>query len=147
MLFLRKANSVVVVLLVGIIVQLIRTDAFPLRLRANSVRHQTSFSGKQFSRNIAQIERVINIQENSWVGKNNHAATKLSAAATDDESGEEENQATLLGTLILLTVPLSWGTYVPVGESVPTRIIACFDWKSRSSLFTHNLLQICWIVG
>lgn len=45
--------------------------------------------------------------------------TKISAATTDDDGATEANQATVLGALVLLTVPLSWGTYVPVGEWKP----------------------------
>ena len=49
--------------------------------------------------------------------------TKLSAATTDDDSGGEGSQGTLIGTLVLLTVPLSWGTYVPVGKLILKRKI------------------------
>eukprot|EP00536_Pseudo-nitzschia_multiseries_P010737 jgi/Psemu1/203994/e_gw1.337.42.1 len=41
-------------------------------------------------------------------------STKISAATTDDGKRSPEAEATLIGTLVLLTVPLSWGTYVPV---------------------------------
>ncbi len=56
-----------------------------------------------FSKSPSRVER-------------NGFATRMCAATTDDDGAKEADQATLLGALVLLTVPLSWGTYVPVGE-------------------------------
>ena len=104
MLFLQKSN-IVFFLFFGGVTRLTRTNAFLPRLPSNDEGHKTSFY------NTAKKERISNFQQ-IGVGKNSHV-TKISAATTDDDSGKE---AKLLGTLVLLTVPLSWGTYVPVGE-------------------------------
>eukprot|EP00535_Pseudo-nitzschia_heimii_P002817 CAMPEP_0197185762 /NCGR_PEP_ID=MMETSP1423-20130617/12639_1 /TAXON_ID=476441 /ORGANISM="Pseudo-nitzschia heimii, Strain UNC1101" /LENGTH=414 /DNA_ID=CAMNT_0042636911 /DNA_START=227 /DNA_END=1471 /DNA_ORIENTATION=- len=86
--------------------------------------------------------------------------TKISSTATDDDSATNEDKATLLGTLVLLTVPLSWGTYVPVvrylykiDPPVPGFVFsACYytlaavtmsilSQQSRSSSFTSAELE------
>jgi len=111
MLFLNKSNSTLFLLFAGV-TQLTRTNAFLPRLAANNVGHQIKFSSTFVSCSIAKELRLANL-EKIRVGKNNYV-TKISAATTEDDSGKEDDQAKLLGTLVLLTVPLSWGTYVPV---------------------------------
>lgn len=103
-------------LFVGI-AQLTTTNAFLPSSPANNVRHQTTnFHGKSFPRNIAKQEERTSDFQKIRVGKYGSDVIKISAATTDDDSETEEGQAKakLLGTLVLLTVPLSWGTYVPV---------------------------------
>jgi hypothetical protein len=138
MLLLHKSNSIFFLLFVGI-AQLTTTNAFLPSSPANNVRHQTTnFHGKSFPRNIAkQEERTSNFQK-IRVGKHGSDVIKISAATTDDDSETEEGQAKakLLGTLVLLTVPLSWGTYVPVGESI-------FQQSIVQNVFLTNIILFC----
>jgi hypothetical protein len=121
MLLLHKSNSIFF-LVFGGITQLTTTNAFIPRSPANNiVGHRTNFYGIILPHNIAKGERTSDFQ-NIRGGKHGHDLIKISAATTDDDSGGEEGQEKLLGTLVLLTVPLSWGTYVPVGKSMfPTQ--------------------------
>lgn len=124
MLLLHKSNSILFLLFVGI-AQLTTTNAFLPSSPANNVGHQTTnYNGITFPRNIAkQGERTSDFQK-IRVGKHGTDVIKISAATTDDDGETEEDQAKakLLGTLVLLTVPISWGTYVPVGKSIfPTQ--------------------------
>ena len=131
MMFLRNSIIVFCFLVFNEITQLARTNAFIPGLPINYAGHPTIASGKSFYRNISEEERTISFEK---IGiRKNGSVTKLSAATTDDDGGTEEGQGRLIGTLVLLTVPLSWGTYVPVGES-----ILCLQSLLQSTDFAHK---------
>ena len=111
--FPHHLNTIRTLLLVAT-AYLTRTNAYLPRLPVNHALHQTHFSRNSILDNIAKEERLARFEKSS-VGKN-RIATEISAVTTDGDGGKEASQATLLGALVLLTVPLSWGTYVPVGE-------------------------------
>lgn len=106
----RKLIGIFPLLLCGISI----TNAYLPQLPVNSVAHKSRFSHEGVLRNLETKEAFVNFRHVET--PNRIVTTKISAATTDDDSGSIEGQATLLGTLVLLTVPLSWGTYVPVGE-------------------------------
>ena len=109
MFFLHKSNGVFLLLFCGIVL-LKRTDAF-LSTCPSHAKFQANPPRKMWKENkMAKFRDVL-------VGGGNRV-TKLPAATTDDDSGGEESRGTLIGTLVLLTVPLSWGTYVPVGKLI-----------------------------
>ena len=93
------------------------TNAFQTRLPVNNnVVQRIKASRKNLHHKTVEGKRLSSFKNND-PNYNHYHTTKLSAATTDDENQSEEEKATLLGTLVLLTVPISWGTYVPVGES------------------------------
>ena len=102
-------------LLIGI-TQLAHTNAYLPRLPVNYAGHQAGYSRSISVENVLKDERIAAFKKEASRVERNGFVTKLSAATTDDDGATEANQATLLGALVLLTVPLSWGTYVPVGE-------------------------------
>ena len=94
--------------------QLATTSAFQSGLPAHNVGHQNNPSWNKIPRSASTGEKIGSFR-NSEIGYRRQV-TRIAAATTDDDSGKGERRAALLGTLVLLTVPLSWGTYVPVGE-------------------------------
>uniref|UniRef100_A0A7S4ANE6 EamA domain-containing protein n=1 Tax=Pseudo-nitzschia australis TaxID=44445 RepID=A0A7S4ANE6_9STRA len=90
------------------------TNAFQTRFPANNnMVQRIKVSGKNMHHKTVEGKRLPSFKTN-YPNYNHYHTTKLSAATTDDENQSEEKKATLLGTLVLLTVPISWGTYVPV---------------------------------
>lgn len=111
MMFFHETNSCSFLLLFFVgITQLTTTNAFLPRLTTNV--NQIIIAERNFSRCVVKEVGKVNFKKNR-IGKTSYVTT-LYAATTDDDKGTEEDQATLLGSLVLLTVPLSWGTYVPV---------------------------------
>ena len=116
MLFRDKATFILLGLF-GRITHLTRTSAFIPKLTAENAGYKRNFRGKNspFERGID--ERNFGLKKVGIKIESAFMTTVLSTATDDDTVGETE-KATLLGTLVLLTVPLSWGTYVPVGECI-----------------------------
>ena len=135
MLLLQNLNGMCLLLLSGINF-LAETHAYLPRLPVNYEGHQSHFSRNNLLDRVAKEDRIVSFKE-SRVGKNSFVT---SAATTDDDGGKESGQATLLGTLVLLTVPLSWGTYVPVGESIYQH--RCDFYKTKSSCFAYKQTKI-----
>jgi len=104
----RKSIGIFLLLLCGVSI----TNAYLPQLSVNSVGHKSRFSQEGILRNPQTKEAFVNLKHLETT--NRIVTTRISAATTDDDRGNIEDQATLLGTLVLLTVPLSWGTYVPV---------------------------------
>jgi len=100
------------------------TTAFQSRLPSTNkfvhrIHHRCS--GKNTHQNnvgpttlLSKSTTRANRYHSNCVHNRRDSSTKISAATTDDENQSQEARATLIGTLVLLTVPLSWGTYVPV---------------------------------
>lgn len=109
--FQIRATSLLFLIL-GTITQLTRTTAFVPKCIANNVGNKVNISAKKFPCGIATEDQMSDFKKIT-VGKG-YCVTRIFSTTTDDDSGREIDQATLLGTFILLTVPLTWGTYVPV---------------------------------
>ena len=107
-------NAPRVLVLLCSCLQLATTSAFQSGLPAHNVGHQNNPSWNKIPRSASTGEKIGSFR-NSEIGYRRQV-TRIAAATTDDDSGKGERRAALLGTLVLLTVPLSWGTYVPVGE-------------------------------
>ena len=113
MLFLDKSTFTFLVLFSGI-TERTRTRAFVSNLAIDNAGHKRFFSGKASPFEKSMEEKTTDSEKIAC--RNSDVVTRISSTTTDSDNGRDIDEARLLGTLVLLTVPLSWGTYVPVGE-------------------------------
>ena len=115
--FLHKPNRLFVLLICCGFIQLTTTNAFRSTLQLNTVVHRINFAGKD-GRDSHRGKGGNSFEKSGLRYNYNYDTTKLPAATTEDDNEGQQKQGTLIGTLVLLTVPLSWGTYVPVGKYI-----------------------------
>ena len=112
--FFPDRSTLTLLVLFGRITHQAITNAFVPKLAVDNAVHKKIFTRKTSPFGEVTDYRIPDFKKSN--GGRSYFTTKISSTATDDDSATNEEKATLLGTLVLLTVPLSWGTYVPVGK-------------------------------